>query len=136
MWESWDGRDSLDHPMQGTIVEFFYRYLAGLQIAEDHPGFAQFRLQPIFPTALRSVQASFDSKRGQITSAWHREGRGIVLHFRVPFNSTAHLVLARAADPACPLAAVNARPAETKDGVRRYEVSSGNHVFRLQCQAF
>jgi len=138
MWESWDGHDSLDHPMQGTVVAFLYRYLAGLRVDEEHPGFAEFVIQPIFPAGLSYVQASFDSPRGTIVSAWQREGTGIVLHVRVPFNTMAHLTLPTGSNPVgvgYSRERLTAEPsaAATSSGVQHYTLSSGDHWLRLRC---
>jgi alpha-L-rhamnosidase len=138
MWESWDGHDSLDHPMQGTVVEFFYRYLAGLRADEKHPGFAEFDIQPIFPDGLSHVQASFDSPRGTIVSSWQREGSSIVLHVSVPFNTVAHLALPEQRNTACVVAAqegLTAEPAsaDNSSGAQRYILPSGDHWVHLVC---
>ena len=101
MWESWNGRDSHDHPMQGTVVEFFYRYLAGIRVDETHPGFDQFFIEPIFPEGLNQAGAHYQSERGLIISEWTRNRDKIWLHLRVPFNTTAKVVLPSIAIGTC-----------------------------------
>ena len=39
LWEDWGGVSSLAHPVQGTVVSFFYEYLAGIQPLIEKPGF-------------------------------------------------------------------------------------------------
>lgn len=93
MWETWDGHDSHDHPMHGTVVEFFYRYLAGIRVDEKHPGFSQFLIEPIFPEGLEQAGARYKSHLGLITSECKRNGADTLLHVNVPFNTTAHVLL-------------------------------------------
>ena len=142
MWESWDGHDSNDHPMQGTVVEFFYRYLAGIRIDENHPGFSEFLIQPIFPKGLTQARATYISARGPITSAWERRGKDILLRVNVPFNAKAEVSLVMDASRSCSLAerkggrwSYHGENFTEADGRPRLSknLDSGRHVLDLHC---
>ncbi|MBD3188401.1 Bacterial alpha-L-rhamnosidase, partial [Candidatus Bathyarchaeota archaeon] len=94
IWEDWDGRSSLAHPVQGTVVSFLYEHLAGIQVEERHPGFEYFTISPSFIPGLRWVRASIESLHGSIDVSWERgEDTRILLSLRIPANTTARLDL-------------------------------------------
>ena len=139
MWESWDGRDSHDHPMQGTVVEFLYRYLAGIRVDEQHPGFSQFFIQPIFPAGLAQAQARYDSERGPITSAWKRQGNVTLLHVGIPFNTIAHISLPADQHSACSVTEGakqlgSSSIATDQTSSIRFDLASGDHILRMICR--
>ena len=144
MWESWDGRDSHDHPMQGTVVEFFYRYLAGIRVEDEHPGFSQFLIEPIFPKGLHHVEAHFESERGPITSEWQRHGDDTTLHVGVPFNTTAHVRLPSTKPGACSvmegktsLWASSLKDSEDhphQNPAIHFDLASGEHTLQMLCR--
>jgi alpha-L-rhamnosidase len=78
--------------MFGSVDEFFYRYLAGIQSPEDEGtsrGYRQIRIQPFIPEDLSFVKASINTVTGKIESEWqHKEG-SLLLKVNIPANSTA-----------------------------------------------
>jgi alpha-L-rhamnosidase len=142
MWESWNGRDSHDHPMQGTVIEFLYSYFAGIRVDQDHPGFAQFLIEPIFPKSLAQAGATYESARGTITSEWKRSGSHMLLHINVPFNTTAHVLLPSSKPNSCsvlegethvwPSTKASYDPLE-KRSLIHFDLSSGDHHLNLSC---
>jgi alpha-L-rhamnosidase len=69
---------------------WFYEGYAGILADPDHPGFEQFIIRPQIPaTGLDWVEASYDSVRGSIRSAWAKEDGRTVLTITVPGNSQA-----------------------------------------------
>ena len=134
MWESWDGRDSHDHPMQGTIVEFLYRYLAGIRVDEQHPGFAQFLIEPTFPNGLAQVEGHYESERGPITSSWKREGDLTRMSIVVPFNSMAHVELPSNQHACSVLEGDRQVGSSAPDKPIRFTLASGQHTLRMTCR--
>jgi alpha-L-rhamnosidase len=101
LWETWAESDdvySQNHPMFGSVSEWFYKHLAGIRPEESAVGFDRFRIEPLTPAGLQWVDASYESVRGTIRSSWRLEDR--VLHFdvEIPVNTTAEVVLPTA-DP-------------------------------------
>jgi len=105
IWERWNsvlpngkisdtGMNSLNHYAYGSIVEWIYRNAAGIQPVENAPGFRRFRLRPQPNYLLKSLNAEFMSPAGKIISRWNiNEDGSVSFYFRVPFNTTAELVL-------------------------------------------
>lgn len=86
IWERWDalrpdgsvnetstsgGNDnmvSFNHYAFGSVGEFYYRYILGIQPLE--PGFAKIRIRPFVDRRLGGVSGSYHSRMGKITVAW------------------------------------------------------------------
>jgi alpha-L-rhamnosidase len=70
--ESWalTDQNSWNHPMFGSVSEWFYRGLAGINPAEDAYGMNKviFRMRP--PRGLSAVRATYGSVRGVFVSEW------------------------------------------------------------------
>jgi alpha-L-rhamnosidase len=96
LWEHWAGSDnthSLNHPMFGSVSEWFYKALAGISPAPDAVGFDHILLRPQPVGDLKWVKASYDSVRGKIVSEWTRERGRFDLHVQVPVGTTATVIL-------------------------------------------
>ncbi len=104
-WERWDAMKpdgtvnedkmsddnmvSFNHYAFGSVGEFYYRYILGIQPME--PGYEKIRIQPFVDERLGSVSGSYKSVKGEISVAWEcREGK-TVFHITVP--GTAELIL-------------------------------------------
>jgi alpha-L-rhamnosidase len=73
IWETWKESDntySNNHPMFGTVSEWYYRWLAGIRPDPDQPGFKEFFLTPTTPEGLESVNCTYNSPYGAIVSNW------------------------------------------------------------------
>ena len=104
VWERWnsvepDGRmsgtemNSLNHYSYGSIVEWMFRDMCGINPMEEGPGFKAFRLAPKPNYQIAGAEAKLDSAAGRIESAWElREGK-LFFRFVVPFDSRAQIVL-------------------------------------------
>lgn len=96
VWETWKESDNVYsncHPMFGTVTEWFYRWLGGIRIDKNVPGFSKFTIGPNFPKGLDSVTCSYNTPFGKITSDWQRNNDDIKLHIEIPKSSSATLVL-------------------------------------------
>jgi alpha-L-rhamnosidase len=73
LWEHWaEDADtySHNHPMFGSISNWFFRWLGGIQCAPDAVGFNHVLIRPQIVGDLEWVKSSHDSIRGTITSNW------------------------------------------------------------------
>ncbi|NLH15170.1 MAG: family 78 glycoside hydrolase catalytic domain [Phycisphaerae bacterium] len=93
LWEDWPGASSLNHIMFGDLSAWFYKYLAGIQIDPDAPGFGHFLIQPQPVGDLKWVKAHTDTVRGRIESSWKIEGDKFILAVIVPVNTTATIFI-------------------------------------------
>ena len=94
--EEWDGRNSHNHQMFGSITEYFYKYLAGIQSPMEGKttrGYKHIHIQPYIPDDLQMVKASLKTISGEITSEWEKGNNGYNFNITVPANTTATLVL-------------------------------------------
>jgi alpha-L-rhamnosidase len=114
IWERWNsilpdgsisdtGMNSLNHYAYGSIVEWMYRDVCGIQPMEEAPGFRRFRFAPKPDRSLGFARAAFQSPMGAIESEWRYEGNALQYRFTVPFGAAA--VLELAGEPAVELAA-------------------------------
>lgn len=98
LWERWElaegvGMNSHNHPMLGSPLLWFFRYLAGIRIRPDTAGFDRFDLAPVFPAGLDHAEAEYRSCRGTLRSAWKRTGAGIEYTFEIPTGCRAAVKL-------------------------------------------
>jgi alpha-L-rhamnosidase len=94
LWESWkkpDNASSLNHPMFGSISEWFYRSLLGINPAA--PGFQKITIRPQPAGDLTWAKGSYKSIQGTIESSWTKEGASFTLQVSIPANTTAEVWL-------------------------------------------
>ena len=92
LWEHWEFSDntySHNHPMFGSVSEWFYKALAGIQAAPYAVGFDKILIKPQPVGDLRWVRASHDSVRGKITSEWEKVDGKFKLRVTIPPNAYA-----------------------------------------------
>jgi alpha-L-rhamnosidase len=93
IWETWKESDntySNCHPMFGSVTEWFYRWLGGIQPNPEFAGFKQFYLTPFIPDDLNHVNSSYQSPFGEIISSWIKvESNKINFKIQVPEGSSA-----------------------------------------------
>jgi len=97
IWETWKESDntySNCHPMFGSVSEWFFRWLGGIQPDPANPGFKNFSLAPSTPEGLEIVNCTYRSPIGQIVSNWKKELSGNYRYeFTIPEGSTAKVIL-------------------------------------------
>lgn len=105
IWERWnsllpDGTisdltmNSFNHYAYGSIMEWVYQNVAGLNPVEEHPGFRRVRLAPQPDLRLDWVKVSLESASGRYESEWAIQPEGdLTFHFHIPFNASAQLKL-------------------------------------------
>ena len=103
IWERWnsvldDGTisgtemNSLNHYSYGSVMEYVYRDLAGIQSLT--PGFTRVRFAPQPTWRVQEVKAAYDSASGVYASHWHiNEDGTLTVRFEVPFGCSAQAVL-------------------------------------------
>ena len=127
LWEEWQSAPrSHDHAMFGTIDDWFFKYLAGIQPAE--PGYKAITVRPYVPTGLTEVDAYQTTPYGRVAVRWQAEHSPFRLSVTIPPNTTATVSV-----PAAPSARVSAPsgavPLRRVGGYASYRVGSGDHSF-------
>ena len=104
IWERWnsvepDGKisgtemNSLNHYSYGSIVEWMFRNMAGINPCEEHPGFKKFRIAPMPNYQIGKSDVRLRAASGLIESAWEIDGKTLKFRFKVPFDTQAEIVL-------------------------------------------
>jgi alpha-L-rhamnosidase len=90
LWESWERPEdgpSMNHPMFGSVDEWFYKSLLGINAAS--PGFEKIIIKPQPAGDLKWAKGSYHSIKGNIMSDWKIENGRFTLHVSIPANTTA-----------------------------------------------
>jgi alpha-L-rhamnosidase len=139
LWETWAESDdvySQNHPMFGSVSEWFYKFLAGIRPEESAVGFDRFRIEPEMPAGLERVEASYESVRGTIRSIWRREDDLLYFDVEIPVNTTA-VVQLPTRDPLSAreegrllseVSSIRKLPATSPDAAR-FQLGSGRYSF-------
>jgi len=110
IWERWDGMvpgrglqnpnmNSFNHWAFGSVGEWMWRELAGINPDEPQPGYKHFSIRPRPCGDLAWVRSRHDSIRGPIKSEWEIADGQFRLHVEIPANTTATVhVPAKSAD--------------------------------------
>lgn len=105
IWERWnsvlpDGKisgtnmNSLNHYAYGSIVEWMYRNMAGLNPDENNPGFKHVLLKPKPNFKIKYLKAKLNSPFGLYQSEWRILDDGkLNFKFTLPFDTTAEVIL-------------------------------------------
>jgi alpha-L-rhamnosidase len=129
LWEHWKGSDntfSHNHPMFGSVSQWFYQWLGGIQPAPDAVGFDRIIIRPQLPKNLDWVRCRYHSVRGPIVSDWQRKGGKLKMDVTIPPNTTATVYV-----PAKDAAAVTESgvSAAKADGVKFLRQEGATAVF-------
>lgn len=91
-WETWDTDSrSYNHFYFGTIDDWFYRYLAGIQPVAA--GYKTFLIRPYPCGDITEVKASMQTLYGTIRVHWQIIEGTFLLNVTVPVNTTARIVM-------------------------------------------
>lgn len=146
IWERWDGRtaergfqspwmNSFNHYALGSVGEWLYRFVLGIDLAPDAAGFSRLVLRPHPGGGLSHVEGSYQSVRGPITTRWGHSGDTFTFRVELPPNVSAS-VRVPSADPGAvrgadgqPPAAIASYPGARGTQEAVFEAGSGSHEF-------
>lgn len=137
--ESWAAlkQVSNNHLMLGHIMEWFYTGLGGIKQQENSVAFKDLIIRPEIVGDLTESKTSYQSSYGTIKSEWKRDGKKLLLHVEVPFNTSATVYL-----PTTDRASItegnkpvdqlkDIQYAGSENGKSLYKVGSGSYSFKL-----
>ena len=144
IWESWNGYspergmlgNSLNHVAFGSVGEFLYHYIAGLDT--DGPGFQRILIHPVPGSSLTSASATYDAITGHIETGWKIDGGKFMLDAVIPPTTTASICIPVA--EGVPVTE-SGTAAQNAPGVKftgadtrgiNYEVGSGSYHFEVR----
>lgn len=98
IWEHWDGiredgsfwddiMNSFNHYSYGSIGDWMYQEIAGIQVDEKIPGYRHILLRPRLANGMCFARAVYESPYGQIVSGWKRNETEIEIAISIPANS-------------------------------------------------
>lgn len=98
IWERWDGwteesgfqspnMNSFNHYSLGSVGEWLYRCVAGIDLGE--PGYGRILIHPHPGGELAWARAEYDSVHGKIVSGWKIEDSEFKLEVTIPANTAA-----------------------------------------------
>ncbi|WP_394835568.1 glycoside hydrolase family 78 protein [Pendulispora rubella] len=104
IWERWDGirpngqfqdpgMNSFNHYSFGSVGEWMYATIAGIELDEAHPGYKHFFVRPRPGGGLDSATGKLDTLHGTIASQWNIAEGVFTLNVTVPVNTTATVVV-------------------------------------------
>ncbi len=110
IWERWNsytiekgfgdaGMNSFNHYAYGAVLEWMYKYMAGINNDFDEPGFKHVVLRPMPDTRTKDeltegqenitfVEAEYESASGLIKSSWRMENGTFVYNCTVPTRAS------------------------------------------------
>ena len=104
MWERWDsllpdgkinpqGMNSFNHYAYGSICEWIYCDICGLNPIEEFPGFKKVIFKPHPSEKLVYAKATYESPMGHFECGWEFKSQYVTYNFSVPFNAEAKLII-------------------------------------------
>jgi alpha-L-rhamnosidase len=100
IWERWNGdsgdpsMNSYNHYAFGSVVEWLYREVAGIDGDPAAPGFEKIVIHPHPDARLGNARAEYDSIRGKIVSEWSLDAAGALsVNVVIPANTMAKVIL-------------------------------------------
>jgi alpha-L-rhamnosidase len=139
IWERWDGwteekgfqspnMNSFNHYSLGSVGEWLYRYVAGIDLDPQTAGYGRIIIRPHPGGGLTHARGEYDSVRGRIVSAWSIEGDQFNLGITIPPNSTATVHLPVTGDAEI---SESGEPVEHADGVKILSKGEGEVVLAV-----
>jgi alpha-L-rhamnosidase len=141
LWEHWEFSDntySHNHPMFGSVSQWFYNWLGGIQAAPEAVGFDKVIIRPQVVDDLLWVECSYDSVRGKITSSWQKKEGRILFKIQIPVNAEAAVYLPRLTNSQIYengkllVESENSHFLEKGDQLLIFRVESGAYLFEIR----
>ena len=98
IWEHWDGikpdgsfwskdMNSFNHYSYGAVADWMFEQAAGIQHAEDKPGFEELIYAPQPDARLGWLQAKLDTRHGTVSALWVCQEDGIRYELETPVRT-------------------------------------------------
>ncbi|WP_205752778.1 alpha-L-rhamnosidase [Cryptosporangium phraense] len=136
IWERWDGwtadrgfqaaqMNSFNHYSLGSIGDWLYGGVAGIDQAPDSVGYRSLVLRPTIGGRLGFARASQETVRGRVASGWRLADGEVVVDVEIPPGSTAELTVPTS-DPS------SVRDADGEAVGAQLRLESGTYRFTAQ----
>jgi len=140
MWERWDGyvegrgfhdpgMNSFNHYMFGSVGEWVWRNIVGLNPDEEEPAYKHFVIHPHPGSGFSWARGEYESVRGTIVSDWRIDNDTLHLTVAIPANTTATILLETSDEEGI---TESGRPADEAEGVSFVTMKNGTAVFHVE----
>jgi alpha-L-rhamnosidase len=147
IWERWNGwthedgffdpqMNSLNHYSLGSVGEWLFRHVAGIELDPEVPAFKRFILRPFIPpksTGLTFARATYQSLHGEILSHWKRTGpdlENLEWTVKIPPNTAARVFIPSDPNSVVSESGIPITPKIREDGTVVEEIASGTYIYR------
>jgi len=152
IWERWDayvagrgfqdaGMNSFNHYSFGSVVEWMYRTILGINFDEQQPGYRHFTIRPVPGGSLQWARGWYHSLSGTIGVDWKRANGHFIITVDVPPNTEATLCLPTT-DPAgivesdfSTASPKGVTALQTEPGAAFFRLASGRYCFDSPCDS-
>ena len=96
LWETWKPSDNVysqNHPMFGSVEEWFMKHVLGVSPAADAVGYDKVIIRPQAVGGLTSARGAYHSVRGPVRVAWELKEAKMQLSVELPAGVTAKVWL-------------------------------------------
>ena len=141
LWEHWPLEENIyshNHPMFGSISEWFYKYLAGIRPANDAVGYNKIIIHPQIHD-LQWAKASYNAVLGKVSTFWKKSGKTLTLNITIPVNATAEVFIPASLKnikergiPVTGAGDVRFKGTEKKESI--FALGSGTYQFTVQLE--
>lgn len=139
IWERWDGwtedkgfqdpgMNSFNHYALGSVGEWLYSTVLGIDLDANVPGYRQFLLHPRPGPGMTWAKGAYDSMYGRIESEWRIDRGWVDLKFTIPANTTAKVVVPTSDPSSVLLDGAPKRMADFQLGSGTYRVRAKFHM--------
>jgi alpha-L-rhamnosidase len=137
IWERWDGwtqekgfqdpgMNSFNHYSLGSVGEWLFESVAGIDLDPEVPGFKRFVIHPVPGGGLSYAKAQYNSINGTIESGWKLDGGTLSLDVTIPANTSATVYI-----PSAEGARIteSGKPVEKAAGLKLLKQEKGFAIF-------
>ncbi len=133
LWESWRGGTngpSHNHPMFGSISEWFYRSVLGINPAEDAVACHKWIISPKLTEQIKSASGTYQSVRGVVRSDYTRDSDQLIWKVEIPANTSAVLEIPTHGFEN-PVISVNGQKLNTEIDAEYHQLEIGNGIYEI-----
>jgi len=96
LWEFWNGESDHMHARFGTVEEFNFEQVLGINSPNSYktsPGFKHIHIEPWIDGNIKWAKGFLETANGKILVNWVKDGQKLKIDIEIPPNSNATLVL-------------------------------------------
>ncbi len=144
IWERWDGwteekgfqnpgMNSFNHYAFGSVGEWLFSFVAGIDLDPEVPAYKRFKIQPHVGGGFEYAKAEYNSIQGKIVSGWKLENGQLIMNVTIPANTSAFIYV-----PTEDMSQVteSGKPVKDSEGVKFLRMEKGAAVFKVDSGSY